>query len=187
VSERKPPEPIKPRRLLRRPNAIYGSDYFTSDGRYEVYPLYKDRPNGGRTNKVDQWVIKDLKDPEWTRYYPLLDDIRRYYCAPDGNVPWLVCDMDDGIVRAELSRAAIVEWACNHHMGKVISRTGDGNSWYEYQIGDSREDSTMVWICRADEIHWHGFDPVQEPWYPYPDDPHEVGPRALRTHDERLQ
>jgi hypothetical protein len=141
------PEPIKPRALQRRKNPVYGYDYSTSDGRYEVYPLYRDRTNGGRTNKVDSWVIKDLQDPEWTRYYPLLDDIRRYYCAPGGKVPWLVCDMDEGVLRVEPSMRAAAKWATYFNDG--------------------------LFIVRADRAHYQGYNPVQQPLYPYPDDPFE--------------
>jgi hypothetical protein len=182
VTTRELPLPIKPRAMKRHRNGTGSTEYVTSDGWLKFTARYHGSQLLGFTTET-------LRAPELPQKHGIrrLEQLRDMYCAPDGNVPWLVCDMDDGIVRAESSRAAIVEWACNHHLGKVISRTGDGNSWYEYQIGDSREDSTMVWICRADEIHWHGFDPVQEPWYPYPDEPHEVGPRALRTHDERFQ
>ena len=187
MSARKLPEPIKPRALRRKKHPIHGFDYFTSDGRYEVYPIYKDRRYGGRSSVVDSWGIRDLRsDEKSAQYYPRLEDVREYYCAPDGKVPWLVCDMDDGIVRVEPSRAAAVKWACSRQLSnRIISRKRTGEGWYDYRIGDSPDDSAEVWIARSDVVHWHGFDPVQEPWYPYPDVRFELGPRALRAMVER--
>lgn len=182
MSARRLPEPIKPRKLVRRRNPIHGFDYFTSDGRYEVYPIYKDRRYGGRSNVVDSWGIRDLRSGEKrAKYYPRLEDIRLYYCAPDGKVPWLVCDMDDGVLRVAESMKAAVEWAASHACAPVRERShGKGSTCYDYVFGHPGEDSnTCVFIMRADHAVKHGFDPVQQPFYPYPDDPHDPGPRGL--------
>jgi hypothetical protein len=175
VSERQLPEPIKPRALHRRKNPIHGFDYVTSDGRYEVYPLYKERPNGGTSNRIDTWVLKDVRNPEVpNRYYPLLDDIRRYHCAPDGKVPWLVADMDQGVLRVEPTRAAALEWFKRKHgCDRVAERKQYGRHDYTYRLKTSGEYATSADIVRADRFHRHGRDPLQQPLYPFPDAPYE--------------
>lgn len=172
TAARKLPPPINPRKLLRTKNVTYGFDYTTSDDRYLVDPSYADTPQGGRTARIDRWIVTDTSTGKITDV-PTLDQFRELYCAPEGKVPWLVCDMDDGIVRVEPTRAAAVEWACIHGDGKVISRERQGEGWYDYHIGYKRDDCSLVWIARADIVHWHGFDPIQQPLYPFPDDPYE--------------
>lgn len=176
MSDRRLPEPIKPRALRRRKNPIHGFDYFTSDGRYEVYPLYKDRRYGGRSNVVDSWGIRDLRDnKQRARYYPRLEDIREYYCAPGGKVPWLVHDMDEGVLRVEPTRQAAVAWASLlAEAARVKERHQYGDGRYEYVLADSDGDVCGNYlIVRADVAHLGGIDPVQQPLYPFPDDPFE--------------
>ncbi|MCX4799642.1 hypothetical protein OG497_37945 [Streptomyces sp. NBC_01242] len=174
------PPPIKPRTLKR---ASYG--YVTTDNRFEITPAYSPTLQRGSASRPSYWIVKDTTGKQKDRDYLTLDVVREHYCAPGGKVPWLVCDMDDGVVRVEPSRAAAVKWACLHNDGKVISRDPQGEGWYDYAIGPDRDDAVGVWIARADVVHRHGFDPAQEPWYPYLDAPHEPGPRAVRTDDER--
>jgi hypothetical protein len=182
----KPPAPIKPR-TLRRARDGYG--YVTTDGRYSVHPAYAHAKLGGRANRVEHWVVTDHrpKDPKRGNFtVPDLERFRQLYCAPGGKVPWVALDMDDGVVRAEATRAELVNWLCRHHDGKVISRRTIYPGYYEYRIGYTEDDSTLMWVGRADILASHdGWNVEQEPWYPYPDEPHETGPRADATEDKR--
>ncbi|MFF7198273.1 hypothetical protein ACFZAM_31760 [Streptomyces sp. NPDC008079] len=167
------PPPIKPRRLLRD---LLNGGYTTSDDRYHLTPYYD--PNEViRGRGPRRWDVVDTLSVE-APWVGTLDEFRTARCAPDG-VPWLVLDMDQGVVRAEPTRQAAVRWACHHHDGRVISRERRGEGWYDYSIGYSSSDCSLVWIARADIAHRHGADAEQQPWYPYPDSPHEEGPRAL--------
>ncbi|MFJ9378978.1 hypothetical protein [Streptomyces sp. NPDC101455] len=150
MEPRKLPPPIKPRKLMRRRNPTFGFDYFTSDGRYEITPQYADNRYGGRTARIDRWAVRDLKATDRdgnTRYHPLLVDVRLYYCAPGGNVPFLVCGMDEGVMRVEPTRSAAAHW----------------RTYFD-------DDLTIV---RADRARFQGWDPVQQPAYPFPDEPFE--------------
>ncbi|MFD8656506.1 hypothetical protein, partial [Streptomyces mirabilis] len=145
------PPPIKPRTLKR---ARHG--YVTTDGRFEITPAYSPTLQRGSASRPSYWVVKDTTGQQEERDYLTLDIVREYYCAPGGKVPWLVCDMDRGIVRVEPTRAAAVEWACHHNDGKVINRESGGEAWYDYRIGYDREDCSTIWIARADVVHRHG-------------------------------
>lgn len=162
------PPPIKPRTLKR---AREFDGYVTSDGRYEVRPA-----RFGSDGRVRFWMVKDTTDcsmPADGDVHPSLEWVRQIYCAPGGKVPWLVADMDDGILRVEPTRKAAVAWAASHACAPLRERSHYG-SCYDYTFGHPDEDAnTCVFIMRADNAHWHGFDPVQQPLYPYPGDPHE--------------
>ncbi|MFE6000403.1 hypothetical protein ACFQ6C_26640 [Streptomyces sp. NPDC056454] len=173
---RRLPPPIKPRRLIR---AKDGYTYVTSDDRYTVVPAYSPTLQGGSASRPSYWVVKDRSAREATREYRTLTLVRELLCAPHGYVPWLVCDLDAGIVRVESSRADAVRWARTHHRGRTIGRDIVADGWFSYRIGVSPTQYDEVWVGRADVVHRQGFDPVQEPLYPYPDSPNEQGPRAL--------
>jgi hypothetical protein len=178
VSKRKLPQPIKPRTLKR---ASHG--YVTTDGRYEITPAYSPTLQRGSASRPSYWVVKDTTGKQEERDYLTLDVVREYYCAPGGKVPWLVCDMDQGVMRVEPSMRAAVAWARSHACAPVRERRNyPGSECYDYVFRNPGEDSnTCFFIMRADVAHRHDFDPVQEPWYPYTDEPHESGPRALAT------
>lgn len=165
---------------MRRRNPIYGFDYFTSDGRYKASPMYAHARYGGRTPRIEQWALRDLQNPETrVRYYPRLDDIRLYYCAPDGKVPWLVCDMDDGVLRVEPDRAAAARWGSIYAGDSEwrFRRTAAGS--YECFYGPRSEESASLFIMRGDVAHHAGFDPLQQPLHPFPDDPFEQVDRPV--------
>lgn len=171
-TDRKLPEPIKPRVLKRYRDGTGTKGYITTDGRYLFLPA-----DGG-------FVVLDAHTRGGVAGVRPLAEHRARFCAPGGKVPWLVCDMDDGIVRVEPTRADAVRWVCDHKGARVLGREPVGDGWYNYRIGYSREDYAVVWVARADVVHWQGFDPEQEPWFPYPDAPHEVGPRGLRANED---
>ena len=172
------PPSIKPRVLKRRRNPASGWDYVTSDGRYEITPQYAGTPNGGNTPRICRWAVKDLraKDPNHdTAYLPSLNRIRESYCAPTQWVPWLVCDMDEGVMRVAASRKNAVSWAKAFTCGQVLGRSHfPGSDCYDYQFGVKGEESgNTFFVMPADAAHRHGFDPVQQPRCPYPDAPYE--------------
>jgi hypothetical protein len=187
MSERKMPQPIKPRTLMRTRNPVHGHDYTTSDGRYEIYPIYKDRRYGGRTSAVDSWGIRDLHDNKaHPKYYPRLDDIRDYYCTPVNKMPWLVYDADEGVLRVEPTRQAAAAWASSlAEATKVLERHRYGSGAYEYVFGDSGGDICGNFIIiRADLAHITHYDATQQPLYPFPDDPFEQVDRPAPKAEE---
>jgi hypothetical protein len=176
VIARKLPPPIKPRTLVRRKNPIHGYDYSTNDGRYEIYPIYKDRRYSGRSNVVDSWGIRDLHSGEKrATYYPRLEDIRLYYCTPVNEMPWIVHDVDDGVLRVEPTRKAAIAWASSlAEATKVLERHRYASGGYEYVFGDSDGDVCGNYnIVRADLAYIAHIDATQQPLYPFPDDPFE--------------
>lgn len=173
------PPPIRPRSLRRDRN---GYGYTTSDGRYLVFPLFEDNPRGGRTGRVRSWAIEDLRNPncnDRTRTYATLERIREFYCAPDGAVPWLVAGMDEGVLRVAPTRSAAVAWASRLAEAPVLTRThAPGGTIYTYFFGHGNEDDGVsLLLMRADHAHFHGFDPLQQPRYPFPDAPFENAKR----------
>jgi hypothetical protein len=185
VSDRKLPEPIKPRTLLRRKNPIFGYDYVTSDGRYEATAQYADNRGGGYTPRVSQYSVLDTHTGE-TSYVPRLDDVRLYYCTPINEMPWLVHDVDDGVLRVAPTRQAAVEWASSlAEASKVLERHQYGTGRYEYVFTDSDGDICGNYgIVRADVAHLAGFDATQQPLYPFPDDPFEMVDRPAPKAEE---
>lgn len=169
---RRLPPPIKPRVLVR---AGDGHSYVTSDDRYDVTPAYSPTPQRGSASRVSYWLVRDRKGLTSPRDYPTLTDVREAYCAPDGRVPWLVCDMDAGVMRVEPTMRTAVAWAKSLACAPVRKRSNyPGGDCYDYVFGHPGEDSsTCVFIMRADVAHRHGFDPIQQPLCPFPDDPHE--------------
>ncbi|WP_428957862.1 hypothetical protein [Streptomyces sp. cg35] len=177
------PKPIKPRVLKK----THGEDgYRTTDGRYMVLPQ-----RYGVDRRVRFWKAIDLtvprEDPRRSRDFVDLDAVRRTLCAPGNRVPWLVCDMDQGVMHVAESRRAAVAWAASHADAPVRQREhAKGSTCYDYTFGFPGEDSnTCLFVMRADHAARHRFDPVQEPWFPYADHPHTEGPRALQEAAER--
>ncbi|MEU6362190.1 hypothetical protein [Streptomyces albidoflavus] len=139
------PPPIKPR-VLKKAKTFDG--YVTSDGRYEARPA-----RYGTNRRVRFWEVTEpgkvppsgpAPDP---RLFPSLEELRRALCAPGGKIPWLVCDMDDGVLRVEPTRAAAAEW----------------RTYFDDDL----------FVVRADRAESQGWDPLQRPYYPHPDDPFE--------------
>lgn len=86
---------------------------------------------------------------------------------------WLVCDMDEGLLRAERTRTAAVAWLCTHRGGKVLARYTYGPGNYEYSVGAADDDATSAFIVRRDQLARCGWDPEQQPLYPVAEDPFE--------------
>ncbi|EST18066.1 hypothetical protein [Streptomyces roseochromogenus] len=63
----------KPRTLRRDQNT---NGYVTSDGRYEVTPVYGPSIRGGDVTRPTEWCLKDRKGEYEPRYRPFLSDIR---------------------------------------------------------------------------------------------------------------
>jgi hypothetical protein len=83
---------------------------------------------------------------------------------------WLVCDMDDGVLRREAARKNAVNWFMRFSAAKdVIERHAYGPGSYEYRVGDLRDpdDSCSAFIVREDRAagKW-GWDADQVPLYP---------------------
>ncbi|MEV7675023.1 hypothetical protein [Streptomyces sp. NPDC088752] len=148
------PPPIKPRALKR---AKSGFGYETTDGRYEVTPAYAPSLRGGSVSRPSDWIVTD-RTTSRSRSYPDLAMVRELYCAPGGKVPWLVCDMDDGVLRVEPTRAAAAEWRTYFDDG--------------------------LFLVRADRARASGWDPEQQPLYPYPGDPFEQVDRPAPKTEE---
>ncbi|MDH6522419.1 hypothetical protein [Streptomyces sp. SAI-090] len=164
------PPPIKPRALMR---ATGFDGYVTSDGRYELRPA-----RYGTDRRVRFWTGKDLRGTfpagRSEQDFPSLDSFRHQYCAPGGRVPWIVCDMDDGVVRVGASRDEAVAWCSGLLEGAPVRRRHHyGEGCYEYVFGDRGEDKESFFVLRADVAHRRGFDAAQQPQYPQPDEPYE--------------
>lgn len=176
AAERLPrlPEPIKPRTL--KSDRTGRTDYVTNDGKYRIsrYGLYSwnaERNYGTKTS------------PDWRLVMQMrgtLEDVRREYCTPASRMPWLVCDMDEGVLRVAPTRKAARDWAelCAGAPLRSMNHAKGSTCW-EYAFGFPGEDSnTCFFVMRADNAHLHGCDAEQEPFYPYTDDPHATGPRG---------
>ncbi|MDT8913522.1 hypothetical protein [Amycolatopsis sp. PS_44_ISF1] len=91
---------------------------------------------------------------------------------------WYVCDMDDGVLRVESSRRDAVEWwKCDQIATDVIERHTYGPGFYDYLVGDSREDAARAAIVCEDKLPRYGITtpPSQiQPLYPCKDRPHEA-------------
>jgi len=174
VTGRQLPPPIKPRTLLRRANKIFGYDYATSDGQYEITPQYADNRGGGHTPRIEQYRVKDTRTGK-TTYVPRIETVRWLYCTPANEMPWLVHDVDEGVLRVEPTRQAAVDWASSlAEASKVLERHHYGTGGYEYVLGDSDGDICGNFnIVRADLAHLGRIDATQQPLYPFPDDPFE--------------
>ncbi|GAA1979312.1 hypothetical protein [Kitasatospora viridis] len=184
---RKLPPRIKPRALKRRKDSLGFTYYRTSDGRYEITPMYAHRPRGGLTITIEQWRVEDLKNPKAeNRFYGDLDTVRHLLCTRTREMPWVVGDMDQGILHVAASRKAARDWAEDFACAPLASRSHfEGSTCWDYRFNHPGEDGgTDVYIMRADHAHLHGFDAEQEPFYPYPDDPHEEGPRGRAWNEE---
>jgi len=181
VSARLPP-PVTPRALVR---ARDGHGYTTSDDRYLIRPRYAHNSGGGRAARVDGWTVTDTRprdgdDRVWT--HATLDRVRTLYCAPSGRVPWVVCDMDDGVLRVAATRRAAVDWLVEWACAPVLRRHHHrGGTCYEYVLGRPGEDDGLsACVVRADRVHLHGWDPSEQPLFPWPDDPFTAHPRPRR-------
>lgn len=166
MADRPLPPTIRPRVLAR---AATFDGFVTTDGRYELRP---DRY--GTDRRVRMWTGTDTTGRHFpgtnstTQLFTSRDDFRTQHCARDGKVPWLVCDMDDGVLRVEPTRSAAARWGATFTDSQTYRFTL-GSTCYEYEY----DDCTTLFIVRADNAHLHGFDPEQQPLYPFPDDPYE--------------
>ncbi|MGW9069237.1 hypothetical protein ACWGQT_07305 [Streptomyces yangpuensis] len=176
MTERTLPRTIRPR-VLKRTKGVDG--YVTSDGRYEVLPA-----RFGVDRRVRFWTARDLRDSSGSepRQYPDLDAVRSALCAPYGKVPWLVCDMDQGVLRVEPTRNEAVRWAAIFFDADEW-RHSRGGICHEYFFGPEN-DYESVFIVQADNAHRGGFDPEQQPLHPFADDPYEEVARPEPTATE---
>lgn len=90
-------------------------------------------------------------------------------------IPWLVCDMDNGVLRSEPTRRAARQWCLDHALAdRVRQRHYYGNHCYDYVVGTADPyEGDDFFVGRADQVARHGYDPQQPPRYPDPDRPHE--------------
>lgn len=85
---------------------------------------------------------------------------------------WLVCDMDDGVLRREPTRRKALDWWKSlNEAPRVLGSHRYAEGSYSYTVGHSAEDHAgSVAIVRADVAHYDGWDADQQPLYPYDDD-----------------
>lgn len=74
MTETQEPAMTAKSRTLRRTKNTNG--YVTSDGRYEVEPVYGSSIRGGDVSRPTEWCLKDRQGEYKPRYRPLLSDIR---------------------------------------------------------------------------------------------------------------
>lgn len=88
---------------------------------------------------------------------------------------WAVCDVDEGILRFEPTRAVAVAWLTIHGAGRVLNRYSYGPGVFEYTIGHSEldDDASSCFVVREDRLAARGWNPDQAPLYPVADDPNE--------------
>jgi len=101
---------------------------------------------------------------------------------------WFVFGMDDGLLRIEPTRRVAVRWLCLLFGGTVRRRYSYGPGSFEYFVGIDSEDQDSAFIMRGDRAAGNtGWDPHQEPLYPYADDPFERVERANNELEESPQ
>lgn len=89
---------------------------------------------------------------------------------------WLVCDMDQGVLRRERTRKAALTWVMGHAgANHVFQRDSLGPGAYEYRVGSKGDpyDASSWFIERADRAERAGFAGLDRPLYPYVDRPYE--------------
>lgn len=90
--------------------------------------------------------------------------------------PWLVLDMDEGVIRREPTRRAAVAWITEHHDAQVVSRRRYRAGDYEYHIGNPGDEESGVcyFVQRLDMAVLDGWDHWFEipDLYPFPRQPH---------------
>ena len=100
---------------------------------------------------------------------------------------WLVCDMDQGVLRCEPTRRAALAWAmrlAGH--SRVYSRDSYGHGGaYGYTTGtDDPDDSRCYWfIERPYRARRGGFAGLGRPLYPYPDRAYDQDPEVVAELD----
>ena len=105
---------------------------------------------------------------------------------------WLVCDMDDGVLRREPTKRAAKEWFwhCLVNAPSVdalhVRRQLDGSYWVSYWDGASDYSSSAT-IVRADVAERTGWDVSQIPLYPDDEHPYERVERAERPAQDSLE
>lgn len=176
AAERLPelPQPIKPRTLAI--DRTGRADFITSDGKYRISRYGLQAWNAERNDGT-----KD--SPRWALAMQMrgtLDDMRQEYCTPASRMPWIVADMDMGVLRIAPTRKAARDWAERHAGAPLRSMNhAKGSTCWDYSFGYRDEDSNECFsIMRADNARLHGFKAEQEPYYPYAEDPHTAGPRG---------
>jgi hypothetical protein len=92
---------------------------------------------------------------------------------------WYIANEDEGIVRRELTRSALVRWALLAYDGWVLPGTKRIRAGhYVYAIGAGRDDCRQVSVFRGHALAHTAYDLEQEPLYPYAGDPWELGARG---------
>lgn len=90
-------------------------------------------------------------------------------------LPWLVIDMDEGLLRREASRTAAVEW-CRNWYGPVVERDRYSPGAYGYHFGVRGEERIhFLFIEREDAAKTGAGSNVfnDRPKYPFPDKPYD--------------
>lgn len=98
---------------------------------------------------------------------------------------WLVCHMDDGVLRREQTDAAARHWFRDWASAAepAAGRYGPGDHEGQ-QAGEGQETITAAWIVRADRAELGGWDKDQDPLYPLDDQPFERFDRVTEPEAE---
>lgn len=90
---------------------------------------------------------------------------------------WLVCGMDDGVLRREDTRKAALEWWMSHAgTVQVASRYQYGSGSYGYvtaAYGDREDTCGGIYIGTEQGARYAGWDVEQAALYPWKNKPHE--------------
>jgi hypothetical protein len=158
--------------MLHNPD---GPGFVTSDHRYRFTPMPAgaNTPPGWNIERNTAWRPTGNATPRlWALYvqtFATFEELRNEYTTPESRMPWVVADMDEGILRTARNITTARTWAKSHLATTTLRLvSGRDATCREYQ----EPEGNSVFIMRADHAYQHGFDATQQPRYPYPDQPH---------------
>lgn len=91
------------------------------------------------------------------------------------SLPWLIVDMDEGLLRREPTRAAAVKWCRGWH-GPVLERHRYSPGAYSYSFGVRGEERAQFFFIEREDAAKNGAGSHvwrNAPKYPYPDRPYD--------------
>lgn len=90
---------------------------------------------------------------------------------------WLVCDMDEGVLRRERTRLEALHWWLDHNEHtRVVERFAYAPGSYSYTTaGLDREDRSSVYIGTEEGARHQGYDTAMTPRFPYDGDRRHEG------------
>jgi len=89
-------------------------------------------------------------------------------------VTWYLCDMDDGILRAEPTKRAAKDWFRGWaDTPRVNVHRVSAGDYYLTAAYDGGMYATSAFLMTAEVTARHAFDPGQRPLYPSAEHPYE--------------